>query len=153
MKVFWIRVLTRLPSKKHLRWQQTRKLLAYREFTHTILHVSCLILRVIHPPFWIGIPDSPNVVFYIAIHAISRSPFSILETGNMYSVKRSQNYFRSETNISFDDNRLCCHLPACNLNFPTLLPFSSWKLTATVSIHALSVLRGSSTYPLYICSR
>ena len=25
----------------HLRWQQTRKLLAYRESTHTILNVTC----------------------------------------------------------------------------------------------------------------
>ena len=29
---------------------------------------------------------------------------------------------------------------------------SSWKLNTTVSIQALSVLRGSSTYPAYICT-
>ena len=33
--------LTRLPSKEHLRWQQTRKLFAYRDSTHTILSVTC----------------------------------------------------------------------------------------------------------------
>ena len=33
--------LTRSPSTEHLRWQQTRTLLAYREFTHTLLIVSC----------------------------------------------------------------------------------------------------------------
>ena len=34
--------LTRLPSKEHLRCQQTRKLFAYRESTHMILRVTCL---------------------------------------------------------------------------------------------------------------
>ena len=29
--------LTRLPSKEHIRWQQTRKLLPYRESTRIIL--------------------------------------------------------------------------------------------------------------------
>ena len=33
--------LTKLPSKEHLRWQQTRKLLAYRESTRTILIITC----------------------------------------------------------------------------------------------------------------
>ena len=33
--------LTRLPSKEHLRWQQTRKLLGYRESTHAIISVTC----------------------------------------------------------------------------------------------------------------
>ena len=33
--------LTRLPSKEHLRWQQTTKLLAYRESTQTILNITC----------------------------------------------------------------------------------------------------------------
>jgi hypothetical protein len=39
-------------------------------------------------------------------------------------------------------------LPACKLNCPTLLPSSSWKLYAVVSIQALSVFLGSSTYPV-----
>ena len=42
-------ITTRLPSKEHLRWQQTMKLLAYRESTHTILtcpyHKSNPLLR------------------------------------------------------------------------------------------------------------
>ena len=32
---------TRLPSKEHLRWQQTRKLLDYRESSYAILRVPC----------------------------------------------------------------------------------------------------------------
>ena len=33
--------LTRLPSKQHIRWQQTRMLLDNRESTHTIRRVTC----------------------------------------------------------------------------------------------------------------
>ena len=46
---------------------------------------------------------------------------------------------------------VCSDAPACKWNRPAPFPVSSWKLTATVSIQELSVLRGSSTYPLYTC--
>ena len=35
--------LSRFSSKEHLRWQQTRNLFVYRESTHTILSVTCVV--------------------------------------------------------------------------------------------------------------
>ena len=47
----------------------------------------------------------------------------------------------------------CASSPACNGILPTVVPSSSWKWHATVSIHELSVFLGSSTYPLNTCER
>ena len=41
--------LTGLPSKEHLRWQQTWELLTYWEYIHCILHVTCIYSKCNQP--------------------------------------------------------------------------------------------------------
>ena len=61
-----------MPSKEHPEWQQTRKLLSYRESTHTILGVTC--------------PNIPSVIRLYKI-LVYHVPEHIINTTSMYTIR------------------------------------------------------------------
>ena len=65
-----------MPSKEHLRWQQTRKLLAYRESTHTILRVTRPYSKCNHLYEIYSVLEHINTT---SIHTIIRSFISCID--------------------------------------------------------------------------
>ena len=94
--------LTILPSKKHLRWQQTRKLFAYRESTHTIISVT-------FPYFMCTLPqlDTLSILFVniLTLLACTHSSDNLFHT--LMVLCENENFLTSNLLCFFTRVKLC----------------------------------------------
>ena len=100
--------LKRLPSEEHLRWQSTRKLLAYRESTHTILSVTFPYFMC-NPPniqllTLLACKHTPLISYSLQMAAI----FNFTMTVSLSILRYLSTYYSSSRLLSYSKSRHIC---------------------------------------------